>query len=173
MYSHPCNETLCYSCQQKQRYSQLSFFCRQPIWHRQVIPLNWWNPSGFWFIAEHKFSWMKLHCMELCCYTLEETQLWQELRLSSSVPTNLSWRHLVLVWVALPYVLGWGGQGAGTGMTPGKPIWDQQSSCANVQHPSGQPELAPCCTTRVSFQYAPPSTYCTCITSISLLVGSS
>lgn len=53
MYSHPWNETVCYSCQQKQHYSQLSLFCGQPIWHRQVRPRIWWNPSSFWFIAEH------------------------------------------------------------------------------------------------------------------------
>lgn len=43
---------------------------------------------------------------EATLLSLEETQLCQELRLSSFVATNLSWCHGALVRVALPYVPG-------------------------------------------------------------------
>lgn len=92
---------------------------------------------------------------ETTLFSLEETQLCRELRLSRFVPMNLSWRHSALVRVVLPYVPGWKGHGAGTGMTHEKIPWDQQSLCTNAQHHSGQPELTPSCTTLMSFQYAP------------------
>ena len=151
MYSHPCNKTVCYSCQQKQHYSQFSLFCRQPIWHRQVLPWIRWNPSGFWFIAEHglhewsytEWSYTAFSRRNIAVPRAETEQFCPNkpelVSLSASVGGSTLCTQLKRTGCRYRE----------------KPTWDEQSWCTNAQHHSGQPELAPCCTTRVSFQYAP------------------
>lgn len=153
MYSHPWNETVCYSCQQKQRYSQLSLFCGQPIWHRQVIPWFWWNPSGFWFIAEHglhewsytEWSYPAFSRRNIAVPRAETEQFCPNKPELASLSTSVCGSALCTQLKRTECSNDSGKS------SPEK----KKSSCTNAQHHSGQPGLAAGCTTRVSFQYAP------------------
>lgn len=173
MYSHPCSETVCYSCQQKQHYSQLSLFCGQPVWHRQVVPWIRWNPSGFWFIAEHslhewsyaEWSYTAFSRRNIAVPRAETEQFCPNKPELASLGASVGGSALSTRLKRT----GCGDQNASGKSPPDKTRAHALMCSITLDNLSWLPAATPGCLSNM----LPTITYCMCITSISLFVGSS
>lgn len=173
MYSHPCNETVYYSCQEKQHYSQLSLFCRQPIWHRQVIPWIWWNPSSFWFIAEHSLHEWSYTEWSFTAFSRRNTAV-PRAETEQFCPSKPELASLSASVGDSAFCTRLKRTGCRYWNDSGKSLPETSRAHALMRSIAlDNPSWLPAAPLGYLSNMLPTTTYCMCITSISLLVGSS